>query len=74
MATNNSKSILVIHGPNLNFLGKREPDTYGDTTLAEIDRSLVELGQELGLRVEPDSKRRPRGTPLFDEDVLTADF
>jgi len=45
------KSILVLHGPNLNLLGEREPDVYGRVTLAEIDRRLVELGQQLGLEV-----------------------
>ena len=33
-------SILVLHGPNLNLLGQREPDTYGHATLADIDRDL----------------------------------
>ncbi|WP_374712118.1 type II 3-dehydroquinate dehydratase [Symbiobacterium terraclitae] len=44
--------ILVIHGPNLNLLGAREPEVYGSTTLAEIDAMLHELGQELGIEVE----------------------
>lgn len=44
--------ILVIHGPNLNLLGTREPHLYGSTTLAEIDAMLVKLGEELGLAVE----------------------
>ncbi len=44
-------SILVVHGPNLNFLGQREPDIYGATTLEEINRTLVEQGQGLGLAV-----------------------
>jgi len=35
--------VLVIHGPNLNLLGQRQPDIYGTTTLAEIDRRLVAL-------------------------------
>jgi 3-dehydroquinate dehydratase-2 len=44
-------SILVLHGPNLNLLGKREPGVYGHTTLAEINQKLVDLGRELGLEV-----------------------
>lgn len=44
--------ILVIHGPNLNLLGTREPQVYGSTTLAEIDAQLRELGHQLGLAVE----------------------
>ncbi len=45
-------SVLVIHGPNLNLLGKREPHIYGHTTLAEIDDGLRARGRELGLAVE----------------------
>jgi len=45
-------SVLVIHGPNLNMLGKREPDLYGSSTLADIDGHLVELGKNLGISVE----------------------
>jgi len=44
--------ILVIHGPNLNMLGKREPETYGHTTLDEINTELKTLGETLGLAVE----------------------
>lgn len=44
--------ILVIHGPNLNLLGTREPQVYGSTTLAEIDVMLRHLGAELGVEVE----------------------
>lgn len=47
-----TKNILVIHGPNLNMLGTREPEVYGTATLAEIDRSLVAEGKTLGLSVE----------------------
>ncbi len=43
--------VLVLHGPNLNLLGMREPHIYGALTLAEIDRRLVEAGPKLGLEV-----------------------
>jgi 3-dehydroquinate dehydratase II len=44
-------SILVLHGPNLNLLGKREPSLYGGKTLAEIDQRLIREGASLGLDV-----------------------
>jgi 3-dehydroquinate dehydratase-2 len=43
--------ILVLHGPNLNLLGEREPEVYGRMTLSEIDRRLDGVGAELGLEV-----------------------
>ena len=43
--------ILVLHGPNLNLLGEREPSLYGTLTLAEIDARIAARGQELGLEV-----------------------
>ncbi len=41
--------ILVIHGPNLNLLGQREPEVYGHTTLADIDASLTEFAESVGV-------------------------
>jgi len=43
--------ILVIHGPNLNMLGKREAAIYGDKTLAEIDTLIEKRARELGVEV-----------------------
>lgn len=43
--------ILVLNGVNLNMFGKRDPQQYGTITLAEIDRQLVALGEELGAQV-----------------------
>ena len=44
--------IAVLHGPNLNLLGEREPAIYGYTTLAEIDASLVLLAAQLDVHLE----------------------
>lgn len=43
---------LVIHGPNLNMLGTREPEMYGNKTLPEVDQEIHDVGEELGLEVE----------------------
>jgi 3-dehydroquinate dehydratase-2 len=43
---------LVLHGPNLNLLGTREPAVYGRVSLAEVDRLAREHGRKLGIRVE----------------------
>lgn len=45
-------TILVLHGPNLNLFGRREPHIYGTTTLAQIDERLTTLAVELGVRIE----------------------
>lgn len=44
--------VQVLHGPNLNLLGTREPGIYGSTTLAEIDRRIADRAATLGLSVE----------------------
>lgn len=43
--------ILILHGPNLNLLGTREPEVYGSMTLEDINGRLVELGKELGAEI-----------------------
>ena len=44
--------LLVLHGPNLNLFGRREPHIYGTTTLAEIDSQLAALAAQLGVELE----------------------
>ena len=44
--------ILVLHGPNLNLLGTREPGVYGSMTLGDINAALLELGNELGAELK----------------------
>ena len=45
------KAVLVLHGPNLNLLGVREPDHYGVQTLEEINAALIEQGAAIGVPV-----------------------
>jgi 3-dehydroquinate dehydratase-2 len=52
MPDKSRKKVLVIHGPNLNMLGKREPHIYGHQTLDEIDAQLLEQGRGLGIEIE----------------------
>lgn len=49
-----SARVLVLHGPNLNLLGVREPEIYGHAGLATINAELIALGERLGLAVEVD--------------------
>ena len=46
------KKILILHGPNLNLLGIREPEVYGRVTLDEINRSLSKLAENAGIFLE----------------------
>jgi len=46
-----TRKVLVIHGPNMNLLGRREPEVYGTTPLEAVDRRLGQLGRELGVEV-----------------------
>jgi len=44
--------ILILHGPNLNLLGTREPEVYGSMTLADINSKLLELGTERNAEIK----------------------
>ena len=47
-----AKKILVIHGPNLNLLGQREPKVYGKVTLKKINAELKKIGKKEGVQVD----------------------
>jgi len=47
-----TKSILVLHGPNLNLLGLREPEHYGSATLASINQTLTDSAKQAGVELE----------------------
>ena len=52
MQKNETLPILVIHGPNLNMLGKREPELYGNTTLEDVNNQLKKAADSMHLSVE----------------------
>ena len=47
-----ARNILIIHGPNLNLLGVREPEIYGGATLQDINRNLSRLAENTGIKVD----------------------
>jgi 3-dehydroquinate dehydratase-2 len=48
----NMQKFLLLNGPNLNYLGKREPEIYGTTTLAELEESIIKIGNQFSVEVQ----------------------
>lgn len=51
MASASESTVAVINGPNMNWLGKREPEIYGHTTLVELEQELIAAGKAQGIEV-----------------------
>ena len=51
-ASSNNVSVLVVHGPNLNLLGTREPEVYGSRTLADVDAELAAIAKDIECTLE----------------------
>lgn len=47
-----SKNVLILNGPNLNMLGMREPEVYGSTSLADIEKNCAAYANKLGLTID----------------------
>lgn len=65
------RRVLVLHGPSLDMLGRREPELYGTTTLSQIDRGLRDLGRRHGLKAR--CRQSNHEGALIDELLAAAD-
>ena len=63
------KKILVLNGPNLNLLGKRQPEIYGRLTLQEINKEIQALSKELRVDVAPRALEETR-SPLLRRQLV----
>ena len=52
MASANTRTVLILNGPNLNMLGKREPEIYGHQTLADVEANCRAVGNEYGFAID----------------------